>query len=680
MQRPGLGTLAALVVAVSPASAAGPAPGLPPLSQQTSTAEMEVDAPRIILSGLPFALTIRAPGIETSTRITVAGATGRRIGSAVFEPGSESLAIEGLQIDGREELPLSISAGDESSEAAVVTVSPKLFPGWTSLLPPILAIILALVFKEVVTSLFIGVWLGAFLFAGLNPITGTMRAIDMFITPALVDTAHASILVFSFLLGGMVGVISKSGGTRGIVEAVKPLATTPRRAQLATYLSGLAIFFDDYANTLIVGNTMRPITDRMNVSREKLAYIVDSTAAPVAAIVFVSTWVGFEISLISDGLAAAAAQAGTTPEVAAALQSANAFTIFIHSIPYLFYPLLALFMVGLIVFLQRDFGPMLQAEQRASRGEGLYREGAMLMSEAGSEMMEPVEGAPLRWYNAALPVLSVVLVVLFGLYFQGRSNFAVANPGQSPTPWDIFGAASAFDALLWGSLTGCIVAITLAVGQRILTVHQAIDGLVGGMRAMFLAGIILILAWSLGSVTEVLGTAPYISGLLEGNLPPQLLPALVFVTAASIAFATGTSWGTMGILLPLVIPLAVALGGTVDPGAGTAYVILLGSIASVLAGAIFGDHCSPISDTTVMSSMASACDHVDHVRTQLPYALVVGVVGIMIGNIPTAYGFPVWVSLALGAGILFALLRFYGKKDFDSPQWAGERASGPAAD
>ena len=603
------------------------------------------------------------------------GATGRRLGSAVFLPGSESLAIEGLQIDGRTELPLSIIAGDASSEAPVATVSPKLFPGWTSLLPPILAIILALVFKEVVTSLFVGVWLGAFIFAGLNPITGTMRAIDTFITPVLVDYSHAAILVFSFLLGGMVGVISKSGGTQGIVEAVRPLATTPRRAQLATYLSGLAIFFDDYANTLIVGNTMRPITDRMMVSREKLAYIVDSTAAPVAAIVFVSTWVGFEISLIGDGLAAAAAQSGTSPEVAEALGSANAFTIFIHSIPYLFYPLLALLMVGLIVFLQRDFGPMLEAERRASRGDGLYREGAMLMSEAGSHKMEPEEGAPLRWYNAVLPVLSVVLVVLFGLYFQGRSNL-----GRPGTIWEIFGEASAFDALLWGSLIGCIVAIALAVGQRILTVHQAIDGLVGGMRAMFLAGIILILAWSLGLVTEVLGTASYISGLLEGNLPAQLLPALVFVTAAAIAFATGTSWGTMGILLPIVIPLAVALGGTVDPAAGTAYVILLGSIDSVLAGAIFGDHCSPISDTSVMSWMASACDHVDLVRTQLPYALAVGLVGVVLGNIPTAYGFPVWLSLLLSAGFLFALLRFYGKKDFDSPQWAEERANGPAED
>ena len=675
MRRFGVGALAALFTAVAPALVAARTPDVFPPSPETSPQAIEVDAPRVVLTGIPFSLTIRADGLDSPVPVTVEGATGRRLGGGLLVPG-ESLEIRDLNIEGREELPLSIRAGGGAADSAVISsVHPRSLPGWTSLLPPLLAIILALVFKEVVTSLFVGVWLGAFIFAGLNPITGTMRAIDTFVTPALVNADHAAILVFSFLLGGMVGVISKSGGTHGIVEAVRPLATTPRRAQLAAYLSGLAIFFDDYANTLIVGNTMRPITDRMQVSREKLAYIVDSTAAPVAAIVFVSTWVGFEISLIGDGLAAAATQSGTTPEVAAALESANAFSIFMHSIPYLFYPLLALLMVGLIIFLQRDFGPMLKAEQRASRGEGLYREGAMLMSEAGSDRMAPAEGAPLRWYNAALPVLSVVLVVLFGLYFQGRSNL-----GQPGTLWEIFGAASAFDALLWGSLTGCIVAIALAVGQRILSVHQAIDGLIGGMRAMFLAGIILILAWSLGSVTEVLGTAPYISGLLEGNLPPQLLPALVFVTAASIAFATGTSWGTMGILLPVVIPLAVALGGTVNPEAGTAYVILVGSIASVLAGAIFGDHCSPISDTTVMSSMASACDHMDHVRTQLPYALVVGVVGILIGNIPTAFGFPVWVSLLLGAAILFALLRFYGKKDYDSPQWAAERVKGSTPD
>ena len=591
--------------------------------------------------------------------------------TALEQPAGEA-SLSVAQPDGAAEVTASADDQVEPGESAVEETVPggRSLPGWTSLLPPLLAIVLALVFREVVTALFFGVWLGALFFADLNPIAATLRTIDTFITPALVNADHASILVFSFLLGGMVGVISKSGGTRGIVEAVRPLATTPRRAQLATYLSGLAIFFDDYANTLIVGNTMRPITDRMKVSREKLAYIVDSTAAPVAAIVFVSTWVGFEISLIGDGLAAAAAATGGAIELAS-LADANPFTVFLHSIPYLFYPILALIMVGLIVILQRDFGPMLRAEQRASRGEGLYREGAMLMSEAGSESMEPAPGTPLRWYNAVLPVLAVVAVVLFGLYFEGRANL-----GRAGTLWEVFGEANAFNALLWGSLTGCLVAIGLAVLQRILTLHEAVNGLVGGMRAMLLAGLILILAWSLSSVTEVLGTAQYLSGLLAGNLRPEFLPVLVFLTAASISFATGTSWGTMAILVPIVVPLSVGMGGAAGFDAGTHYSLLLGSISSVLAGSIFGDHCSPISDTTVMSSMASACDHVDHVRTQLPYALTVALVGMLVGDIPTAFGMSPVISYVLGAAILFGLLRFYGKKDFDSPQWAGEVADG----
>jgi len=322
---------------------------------------------------------------------------------------------------------------------------------------------------------------------------------------------------------------------------------------------------------------------------------------------------------------------------------------------------------GLIVALQRDYGPMLTAEQRASRGEGLYREGAMLMADTGSEALEPAEGTPLRWINAALPVMTVVGVVLLGLYLEGSANL-----GRPGTLWEVFGEANAFHALLWGSLSGVLVAIGMAVVQRILTVHDAIQGLIGGMRAMLLAGVILILAWSLSNVTEVLGTAYYLSGLLEGNLRPEFLPVLVFLTAASISFATGTSWGTMAILVPLVIPLAVGMGAAAGFEAGAHYSILLGAISSVLAGAIFGDHCSPISDTTVMSSMATSCDHVDHVRTQLPYALTVAFVGMAVGDIPTAFGMSPVFSYILGAAILFALLRFYGKKDFDSPQWSEE--------
>ncbi|MFQ5747108.1 MAG: Na+/H+ antiporter NhaC family protein [Gemmatimonadota bacterium] len=616
------------------------------------------EAPRAALTGIGFTLRLTLAGDAAPAGFRLLTAGGRELASGRLEPG-EPASLEEVTVAGRADVPLILRL-DDGTEREIA--DPVVLPGWTSLLPPLVAILLALIFREVVISLFLGVWLGALLWVGLDPVRATMRAIDAFAVPALADGSHASIVIFSLLLGGMVGVMGRSGGTRGIVDAVSPIATSRRRAQFAAYLGGLAIFFDDYANTLIVGNTMRPLTDRMRVSREKLAYIVDSTAAPVAAIVFVSTWVGFEISLIADGLKAAAAQAGTAPDVAAELLRASPFTVFLHTIPYRFYPILALVMVGLIVLTRRDFGPMLTAERRAARGEGLVRPGAMPMADTSSRAMEPDGDAPRRWVNAALPVITVVLVVIFGLYGDGRASLS-----GDGTLWEIFGAADPFRALLWGSLAGCFVAIALAVGQRILTPQKAIEAWIGGMRAMLLAIVILILAWSLSAVTQSLGTAIYLSGILEGNLSSALLPVLTFVTAAAISFATGTSWGTMAILLPIVIPLTVALGGGVGFEVGGHYTLLLGTISSVLAGAIFGDHCSPISDTTVLSSMASACDHVDHVRTQLPYALVVAGVGMAVGDIPTALGLSPVISYVVGTAGLYLILRGIGSRPEEEP-------------
>lgn len=650
------------------AGAASPGTGTPasgvPARQERPAEAVSVDAPEVALGGVPFEVGVTADSAAAGSGYTLRSADGRELASGTAEAGVTDTLSAGELPASAFPLRLEVEGGAEP-----LTVDPLHLPGWVSLLPPLLAILLALIFREVVISLFFGVWLGALFFAGLDPLAATWRTIDQFAMPALASADHASIIIFSLLLGGMVGVMGRSGGTRGIVDAVSPLATTPRRAQAATFLSGLSIFFDDYANTLIVGNTMRPITDRLKVSREKLAYLVDSTAAPVAAIIFVSTWVGFEISLIGDGLRIAADQAGTSAELARELATANPFTVFIHSIPYLFYPILALIMVALVVWTQRDFGPMWEAENRASRGDGLYREDAQLMADTSGGEMEPKEGAPHRWYNAVLPVLTVIFVVLGGLYFGGR---AAAGPGASL--WDVFGAADPFAALLWGSLAGCIVAVALSVAQRILTAEEAIEAWLGGMRAMVLAAVILVLAWALSAVTQELGTASYLAGILSEALPIRLIPVLTFLTGALIAFATGTSWGTMAILIPLVIPLVVALGGGVGFRAGASYTVLLGSISSVLAGAIFGDHCSPISDTTVMSSMASACDHVDHVRTQLPYAVTVAVVGMALGDVATAYGLHPAVSYLVGAALLYGVLRFVGRPDYESPQWDGEDA------
>jgi Na+/H+ antiporter NhaC len=560
--------------------------------------------------------------------------------------------VGGLVVSSRDRLPLTVQIGQVSEE-----VSRPFAPGWFSLAPPVFAIVLALVFKEVITALLAGVWLGALAVAGYNPLAAIWRTIDLYAVPALgdVDGGHTQIVVFSLLLGGLVGIVAKNGGTQGIVDAVSPFASTSRRGKVATWLAGLAIFFDDYANTLIVGNTMRPITDRLKISREKLAYIVDSTAAPVAAMVPISTWVGYEISLIADGMSIAAQQPGTDPALAATLTSISPFAVFISTIPYLFYPLLALSFVFLTSIMNRDFGPMAAAERRAASGGGVHRPGAQLAVDTMDVHLKPPEGVTPRWYNAAIPIITVIIVVLGGLYTSGRSS-----TGADASLMDVFGAADPFAPLLWGSAAGCMVGIALSVLQRILTVQESLNAWIGGMKAMLLAMVILTLAWSLGQVTEDLGTAQYLAQVLSDALPLAIIPVLVFLTSAAMAFATGTSWATMAIMLPLVIPLTVTLGGAEGFGVAGEYSILLGSISSVLAGAIFGDHCSPISDTTVLSSTAAACDHLDHVATQMPYALLVALLAMVVGDLGTALGLPVWVALLGSIAMLAGGLRLFG--------------------
>ncbi len=611
-------------------------------------AQEAVEGPKVILSSVPFSLTVHG-GAEISSLVEVRDADGMLLASGTVAPGEER-ELRDLSVDSRDALPLQVRIGETVHE-----VSAPYAPAWFSILPPLIAIALALIFKEVITALLAGIWLGALAVAGYNPLQATWRLVDEYIVPALGDTdgGHTQIVVFSLLLGGMVGLISKNGGTMGVEQAVAPLARNRRRGKVATALAGLAIFFDDYANTLVVGNTMRPITDKLKVSREKLAYLVDSTAAPVAALVPISTWVGYEVSLIGGGLSSAAGEA--TGADAAFLAGLSPYTVFLQTIPYLFYPLLALVFVFLTSAMNRDFGAMARAEARAAAGRGLYREGARLATDTSEGFVQAKEGVPYRWWNAGIPVLTVVLVVLGGLYTSGR---AVVGPDALLK--DVFGAADPFATLLWGSLAGCLVAAALSIGQRLLSVHQCIDAWMGGVKAMMIAMVILTLAWSLGAVTTDIGTADYLSQLLSGNLPMFLLPAVVFITSGAMAFATGTSWTTMAILIPLVIPLTVSLAGGTGFADGSLYGILLATTSSVLAGAIWGDHCSPISDTTVLSSTAAACDHVDHVRTQLPYAVLVGAVALVLGSLGTSLGIPHWVALLAGVAVLAAFLLMFG--------------------
>jgi Na+/H+ antiporter NhaC len=525
--------------------------------------------------------------------------------------------------------------------------SARALPGLVTTLPPVLAIVMALVFRQVVIALFAGIWLGAFLVNDFHALRSFFYVVDHYAIQSLAGEGgkeHVSIAVFTLFLGGMVGVFSRIGGTQGVVNEISRLATSARRGQLATWLMGIAIFFDDYTNTLVVGSTMRPVTDRLKISREKLSYIVDSTAAPVAVVAVITSWIGFEIGLIKDAFDAM----GT---------DRNPFTTFIASIPYSFYPILTL-LFGLFVAVSgRDFGPMLQAERRARRTGRVIAEKAVPLSSLGDEIPLASSHAP-RWFNAAIPVVVVILGTFLGLVLTGRSALVAAGVSRYSI-LDVLRESDSFVALLWSSLAGCVAAIALGLVQRLATLTEMMMAWVTGVKSMVAAIVILVLAWSIGAVCDDLHTAQYLVAKVSGVLSPSLLPSIVFVIAAAVSFATGTSWGTMTILTPITIPLVVRVAeiGALAPGAQE--VILLSSISAVLAGSVFGDHCSPISDTTIMSSMASGADHIDHVRTQLPYAVAVAVVSVVLGYLPVGYDVPVAVAIIMGvAGVVGIILAF----------------------
>jgi Na+/H+ antiporter NhaC len=623
-------------------------------AQESRPSSFGISAPGLVLDGIEFKLEITALAADGSVDTTYAGSpevTGVMARDAkgvipvrpVFERGRS--AHTNIVVDGTGAIEIKVSDGEVHTVAQTRSI-----PGILSILPPLVAVLLALTIRQVVLALFSGIWVGAVFIFGYDPLVGLARVADHFIVNALADPDHASIIIFSLLFGGMVGIISKNGGTAGIAGVLVRMARSPRRGQFATWLLGLVVFFDDYANSLIVGNTMRPVTDKLRISREKLAYIVDSTAAPVSSILLVSTWIGYEVGLID-----------------AAIKSIdyhmeNAYWVFVHSIPYCFYPILSLAMVLLVSWTGRDFGPMLRAERRARHQKKLYRDGAQLATDLTESTTVSIEdGTPLRWYNGGIPVATVLIVGVLGLYLTGYNSIKEAG-GTDFSIGTIIGKANSYQALMWAALASCAVAIILSVSQRILTLVKALDAWFVGIKSMLLAMIILILAWAIGAITRDLHTADYLVQLLRGTVAPHFVPVLTFLTSAVISFSTGTSWGTMGIVMPLVIPLSHAL--SIDAGlpAEQVHVLMIGTISGVLAGSVFGDHCSPISDTTILSSMASACDHIDHVRTQLPYALLVGVTGMLIGDIPSAYGLSPFVSIIIGIGVLVGVLFWLGKK------------------
>lgn len=500
--------------------------------------------------------------------------------------------------------------------------------GLLSIVPPLVAIILCFWTKQVLLSLFVGILSGGMIIMGGNPFTGLEYTLDALVK-SMTDEWNARLLLFNLLMGSGIAFIWKLGGSQALTDwAIKKIKSR-KTTGIGAWLLGIFIFFNDYVNAAIVGNVFRDVAKAHRVSTEKLSYILDSTAAPVATF-FISDWVAFQIGMIQSGIDAAQ------------IKDVSAFSGYLQSIPLNLYCIFSVIFVGILVISGKDFGSMRKAEERAITTGKLVRDEGQPMMDVGYELGEPLQVTP-RMSNLFLPMIALVGVTLFGFWWTGR---------EGTTLVDILSKCDPAKALLWGAMSMTFTGIALALGRRLMSIREAMDTVLDGLKLMLLAGCILVLAWSLGTVTKDMKLADFIIKIIGGNIPFAVVPVIIFLFGMVISFATGTSWGTMTILTPIAIPLTYQMTGDVHTAVAMAGV--------VFSGSIFGDHCSPISDTTVLSSIFAGADHIDHVSTQVPYALVVaGVAAVMFLLYGTMQLSPV-LLIGLGCVLLVGILYVLG--------------------
>jgi tetracycline resistance efflux pump len=458
---------------------------------------------------------------------------------------------------------------------------------WLSLLPPLVAIALAIASRLVYFSLFFGLWFGWTIINNWNPVSGLASTLDCIIE-VFTQKGSVEILAFCLFIGALLSLTQRSGGVKGFVDWIMNtrLIQGRRSANLLSFIIGCLIFIEANINCLLVGSISRPFFDRLKISREKLAYICDSTSAPVCVLLPLNAWGAFILGLLI-------AQDVKDPLI-----------VLIKAVPLNFYAIATLLLLLIIILTQKDFGPMAKAEKRALLEGKLIRDGAVPMMSAEITSIPPKKGIKVRAYNMIIPIGIMMLMMPVSLYITGEGNILKGSGSRS---------------VLWAISTAILAAIIMYLVQRILSLKEISQLVIEGAAGLMPLILILVLAFALGNTCKVMGTGEYTAKLASFFLSPKLFPALIFFTSCIIAFSTGTSWGTFAIMTPFIVPLSTKMGISLP--------LLLGA---VLGGGVFGDHCSPISDTTIVSSMASASDHIDHVRTQLPYALTAAVFAFML--------------------------------------------------
>src|SRR6056297_371812 len=478
--------------------------------------------------------------------------------------------------------------------------------GILALAPPLLAIVLAMTTRQVLVSLFAGVWIGALLVAGWNPIGATALTMD-WLVEVLRTPFNTKFVVLILFMGAGAAFIYRSGGILALERAIGDRVTTARDSQILTWLIGVFIFFDSYTSTVVTGNATRELAQENRSSREMHAYVLDSTTSPVTTFGPVSNWIGFQVSMIIAGFEAATF---TTEEL-----GVTAFGLFLQSIPWNLYCFMAFFMVGFIAITQRFFGPMLNAEWRARSTGETIREDATPLSDVSADVGEPSEKNP-TLVNFFVPIIVLLVVGLVSMWYLGGGH----QPGVDVA--EAFQETDVALGLLYGAFAFMVTGFVGSLAYRTMDLEEASETIIDGFNTMMIALAIIVLAWGIGYAAEQVGTAQYIVDLLVGSgVPGGFLPLIIFIAAMFVAFTTGTSWGTMAILTPLAIPLGLELAGQS---------VLPVVIGMLFGGAIWGDHSSPISDTTVMSSIFAGSDHIDHVNTQVPFAATAAAVTVIV--------------------------------------------------
>ena len=516
---------------------------------------------------------------------------------------------------------LTVFAAEEAVEYV-----PEIYGTFWSLIPPVVAIVLALITKEVYSSLFVGIVVGGLFWSGFSFEKTVTHVLQDGVIGALSDSYNVGILVFLVVLGALVCMMNRAGGSAAFGQWASTHIKTRVGAQLATIALGVLIFVDDYFNCLTVGSVMRPVTDKHNISRAKLSYLIDATAAPICIIAPVSSW--------------AAAVTGY-------VEGADGFEIFMKTIPYNFYAILTIVMMVTIVVMKRDYGPMRKHEVNAVKNGDLFTTGEKVVAEEEIDLSKS-KG---KVIDLVFPIVVLVICCVVGMIYTG-GFFSGTSLVEA------FAGADASVGLALGSVFGLLITIAFYVVRRVITFHACMNCIPDGFKAMVPAILILTFAWTLKTMTDSLGAGAFVEETVtmyaDGWM--NFLPAIIFVIACFIAFSTGTSWGTFGILIPIV----VSIFGSVNPE------LMIISISACMAGAVCGDHCSPISDTTIMASAGAQCNHVNHVSTQLPYAITVAAVSfvtyIVAGFVQSAW-IALPVGIALMAGTLVVVEMVFGEKE-----------------